>query len=144
MKYSPAGKPLATAAAPDLVANEIAVGPTGDLYVAWQNTGIAHFAEDRSKPAAALVPARLTATKKLVKVSYTLAGVACPAEIAATASLSGTGIAGKTAVQVAAGKTTVITIPLRKAASGPATFTIVLETNGRPTMQTRAVSLTTR
>ena len=105
---------------------------------------IVHFAEDRSKPAAALVPARLTAAHKVVKVAYALTGVACPAVLDATASLTGKGIAGKAVVKVAAGKTTTITIPLAKAASGPATFTIVLKTNGRPTTQTRAVSLTAR
>jgi sugar lactone lactonase YvrE len=144
VKYSPAGQILASASSPDLVANDIAVGPTGDLYVIHQNTGIVHFGEDRSKPAAALVPARLTAAKKVVKVKYTLTGVTCPAQIDATATLTGKGIAGKARVKVAAGKTTVITIPLRKAASGPATFTIVLKTNGRPTTQTRAVTLTAR
>jgi streptogramin lyase len=144
VKYSPAGKVLATASSPDLTANDIAVGPTGDLYVFHQNTGMVHFAEDRSKPAAALVPTRLTAAGRVVKVKYTLTGVACPAQIDATASLAGKGIAGKATVKVAAGKSTVISIPLAKAASGPAKFTIVLKTNGRPTTQTAAVSLTAR
>ena len=129
----------------DLLSTDLAVGPTGDLYVYDIYTpGLVHFAEDRSKPGAALVPARLTATKKVVKVKYTLTGVACPAQLDATASLAGKGIAGKAAVKVAAGKSTVITIPLAKAASGPAKFTIVLKTNGRPTTQTAAVSLTAR
>jgi sugar lactone lactonase YvrE len=64
VKYSPGGKKLATASVPDLLANDIAAGPTGDLYVVQQGAGIVHFAEDRSKPAAAAIPARLTATKK--------------------------------------------------------------------------------
>jgi sugar lactone lactonase YvrE len=144
VKYSPSGSVLATAASPDLVANDIAIGPKGDVYAIHQNTGITHFAEDRSKPAAAAVPARLVATKKVVKVAFALTGVACPAQIDATASLKGRGISGKATVQVAAGKTTVITIPLAKAASGPAMFTIVLKTNGRPTTQTRAVTLVAR
>jgi sugar lactone lactonase YvrE len=144
VKHSPSGKVLATAASPDLVANDIAVGPTGDLYVVQQAAGIVHFAEDRAKPASALVPARLTAAGKVVKVKYTLTGVACPTELDATVSLAGTGIAGKAAVKVAAGKATVLTIPLTKAASGPAKFTIVLKTNGRATTQTSAVSLVAR
>ena len=144
VKYSPAGKVLATATSGDLVANDIAVGPKGDLYVINQNGGIVHFAEDRAKPATALVPARLTAAGKVVKVKYTLTGVACPSQLDATASLAGNGIAGKATVKVAAGKTTLISIPLTKAASGPAKFTIVLKTNGRPTTQTAAVSLTAR
>jgi DNA-binding beta-propeller fold protein YncE len=142
VKLSPSGKMLATVAVPDLVAKDIAVGPTGDVYVLATSQGVLHFAEDRAKPATALVPARLTATKKVVKVKYTLTGVACPSELDATASLTGKGIAGKAAVKVAAGKATVLTIPLTKAASGPATFTVVLKTNGRTTTQKSAVSLT--
>ena len=144
VKYSPSGKVLATASVPDLLARDIAVAPHGDVYVIATGQGILHFAEDRAKPASALVPARLTATKKVVKVTYTLSGVACPDVVDATASLTGNGIAGKAAVKVAAGKATVLTIPLTKAASGPAKFTIVLKTNGRPTTQVAAVSLTAR
>jgi hypothetical protein len=144
-KFTPSGKLLGTVTSGDLLSTDLAVGPTGDLYVFDIHTrSLVHFAEDRSKPAAAQVPARLTATGKAVKVKYTLTGVACPAQLDATASLTGKGIAGKAAVKVAAGKSTVITIPLTKAASGPAKFTIVLKTNGRLTTQTSAVSLTAR
>jgi len=51
-------------------------------------------------------------------------------------------------VKLKAGKTTVIEIRLGKpalesaAASGPATFKIVLKTNGRPTTETRKVIVT--
>jgi hypothetical protein len=142
-KFTPSGKLLGTVTSGDLLSTDMAVGPTGDLYVFDIYThGLVHFAEDRSKPGAAAVPARLSATKKVVKVKYTLSGVACPAQLDATASLSGKGIAGKAAVKVAAGKTTVLTIPLTKTASGPATFTIVLKTNGRPTTQRSSVTLT--
>jgi DNA-binding beta-propeller fold protein YncE len=144
VKYSPSGKILATATSPDLVANDVAIGPKGDLYVIHQATAVVHFGENRARPATALVPARLTAARKVVKVKYTLTGVACPAQLDANASLTGKGIAGKATVKVAAGKSTVISIPLAKAASGPAKFTIVLKTNGRPTTQTAAVSLTAR
>jgi streptogramin lyase len=141
-KFTPSGKLLGTVTSGDLLSTDMAVGPTGDLYVFDIYTpGLVHFAEDRSKPGAAAVPARLTATKKVVKVKYTLTGVACPAQVDATASLTGKGIAGKAAVKVAAGKTTVIEIPLTKAASGPATFTIVLKTNGRTTTQTSKVTI---
>lgn len=119
VKYSPSGKQLAAAAVPDLIANDVAVGPTGDLYVIHQNTGIVHFAEDRSKPAAAAVAGVAVARKGagyVARVKYTLAGVACPAQVAATASLAGKGIVGKATVKVGAGKTTVIEIPLARGA----------------------------
>jgi len=148
VKYSPAGKPLATATSGDLIGQDVAVGPTGDLYVFDSgSSSVIHFAEDRSKPATAAVPGVLVATKGgsgyVVKVKYALTGVACPAQIDATASLAGKGIAGKAKVKVAAGKTTVIEIPLKAAAgtSASATFKIVLKTNGRTTTQTRAVKV---
>jgi len=84
----------------------------------------------------------------VARLKYTLTGVACPAQVDATASLAGKGIVGKATVKVAAGKTTVIEIPLAQAAlakvagtSAGATFTIVLKTNGRPTTQTGPVNL---
>jgi len=83
-KFSPAGKLLATAASADLIAEDIAVGPKGDVYVSDHEESIVHFTEDHSKPRTAAVP--------------------------------------KSA-----------------AASGPATFKIVLKTNGRPTTETRKV-----
>ena len=51
VKYSPAGKRLATATTTDLVAKDTAVSPKGDLYVI-QNSplSIVHFAEDKKKP----------------------------------------------------------------------------------------------
>jgi sugar lactone lactonase YvrE len=147
MLYSPAGKLLATATSGDMLATDIAVGPTGDLYLfdIYGPNSVVHFAEDRSKPQVATV-AGVTVAKKgaryVASVKYSLAGVACPAEVPATATLTGKGIAGKaTGLKLAAGKTTTIEIPLAKAASGPATFTIVLKTNGRPTTQSRELSL---
>jgi hypothetical protein len=60
----------------------------------------------------------------------------------------GKGVAGSAHVKVGAGKTTQIEIPLAKSAlakvagtTAAATFKIVLKTNGRPTTQTRAVSV---
>ena len=149
-KRSPTGKVLATAASPDLIAVDIAVGPRGDVYASDNGSrSIAHFAEDKSKPATANIPGRLTVAKgPVVKVPYTLSGVACPEEIGATATLSGKGIAGTAAgLKLKAGKKTVIEIKLAKgalksaAASGPATFKIVLKTNGRPTTETRSVTV---
>lgn len=152
VKYSPAGTILGTAASADLIAQDVAVGPTGDLYAYDSGTkSIVHFAEDRSKPQAASV-AGVGVTKKgaghVARLKYTLTGVACPAQVDATASLAGKGIVGKATVKVAAGKTTVIEIPLAQAAlakvagtSAGATFTIVLKTNGRPTTQTGPVNL---
>ncbi len=46
-------------------------------------------------------------------------------------------------MKVPAGKSTVLSIPV-KGASGKATFTIVLKTNGRPTTQVASVSVTAR
>ena len=56
-------------------------------------------------------------SKGVAKVRYAHTGVSCPAQIDATASLTGTSVSGKASVKVAAGKTTVISIPV-KAATG--------------------------
>ena len=48
----------------------------------------------------------------MAKLKYTLSGVACPAQVSATASLSGA-VNGKASVKVAAGKSTVLTIPVK-------------------------------
>ncbi len=151
-RFTPSGKLLGTVTAGDLLATDIAVGPTGDLYVFDINTrSVIHFAEDRSKPQAALVGGIAVAKKGagyVARVKYTLSTVACPAQVDATASLAGRGVSGKAAVKVAAGRTTVIEIPLAKAAlasvagtKAAATFKIVLKTNGRPTAQLRNVTL---
>lgn len=141
-KHAPSGKVLATAAVPDLISNDIAVSPKGDLYVFQQNTGVVHFAENRAKPATASVPGTIAVVKGKANVKFALPGVACPAQVAAVATLKGRGVSGKAAVKVAAGKTTVITMPV-KAPKGTtkATFTIVLKTNGRPTTQTKRVQV---
>lgn len=145
-KFSPSGKLLGSVTSGDLVATDVGVGPTGDLYVFDVNTrSVIHFAEDKSKPATAAVPGAIVVTKGVAKVKYTLSGVACPEQVDATASLTGKGIAGKTSVKLAAGKTTVISIPVKAAAgSKSATFKIVLKTNGRPTTQTRNVKVSVR
>ena len=145
-KYSPAGKLLATATSGDMVGTDIAIGPNGDLYIYDINTqSVVRFAENRAKPQPAAIPARLKVTKgakgPVVKVTFALTGVSCPAVIPATATLKGA-VSGKaTGLKLAAGKTNVIEIPVAKAASGKATFTIVLKTNGRPTTQVRAVTV---
>ena len=81
-------------------------------------------------------------------MKYKAAGIACPSEIDATASLTGIGgpLLGTGSVQVEAGKTTEIEIPLVDAVlrklmgkNVTATFKIVLETNGRKTTQTARV-----
>lgn len=140
MLYSPSGKLLATATSGDMLAKDIAVGPNGDLYAFEVYTKkVIRFSLDRSKPAAALVPGRINVSKGKATVKYTLAGVACPAQVSAVASLSGA-VNGKAAVKVAAGRSTVLSIPV-KGGSGKAQFTIVLKTNGRPTTQTASVSV---
>ncbi|MCZ7588311.1 MAG: NHL repeat-containing protein [Gaiella sp.] len=140
-KYSPSGKKLATAGLP-YVTNDLAVGPKGDVYAKIQNQGIVRLAEDRSKPRAALVAGRVPVTGGAAKVKYTLSGVACPAQVSGVASLSGA-VTGKAAVKVAAGKSTVLSIPAR-GSSGKAQFKIVLKTNGRPTTQVASVNATVR
>ena len=141
-KVSPAGKVLGTVTGDDLIAQDVAVGPKGDLYA--YDSGkhaIVRFAEDRSKPATAAVGG-VTVSGGKAKLKYTLSGVACPAQISGTASLSGS-VTGKATVKVAAGKSTVLTIPV-KGKSGTAQFKIVLKTNGRPTTQTASVNATVR
>src|SRR5262249_53114818 len=141
VKYSPSGKKLASTSLP-YVPRDIAVGPKGDVYALIQAAGVVHLAENRSTPGVALVPGSIAAAGGVAKVKFSLTGVACPAQVAATATLTGKGIAGKASANVAAGKTTVLSIPV-KAAKGKlaATFKIVLKTNGRPTTQVRAVTV---
>lgn len=137
-KYSPSGKKIASVALP-YVTNDLAVGPKGDVYAKIQNQGIVRMAEDRSKPTGATVAGKVSVAGGVAKVKYTLSGVACPAQVPAVASLSG-GVKGKASVQVAAGKTTVISIPVKGSASS-AHFKIVLKTNGRPTTQVATVNV---
>lgn len=146
-KYSPSGKRLATTGSitGGYVAKDTAVGPTGDVFVARQSAGILRLAEDKSKPATANIPGKLTAAGGSVKIAYTLSGVACPAEVGATATLTGAGISGKAAgLKLKAGAKNTITMKLSKAASGKATFRIVLKTSGRPTTEARSVTLVVR
>lgn len=142
-RVSPTGKVLGTATAADLIAQDVAVGPKGDLYA--YDSGkraVIRFAEARSKPQAALVGGSVTVTGGKAKVRYTLTGVSCPAQVSAVASLKGA-VNGKATVRVPAGKATVLSIPAR-GSSGKATFTIVLKTNGRPTTQVASVNATVR
>lgn len=146
-KYSPSGKKLATAASitGGYVAKDIGVAPKGELYVLLQNAGVIRLAEDKSKPATANIPGAIKVTGGTAKISYTLSGVACPAEVGATATLTGAGIAGKAAgLKLKAGAKNTITMKFSKAASGKATFKIVLKTNGRPTTETRSVTVSAK
>jgi sugar lactone lactonase YvrE len=145
-RLSPSGRLLGTASSPDLIAQDVAVGPRGDVYAFDGGThSIIHFAEDSSKPATANIPGSLTATKGVVRIAYTLSGIACPSVVAATATLAGSGISGKAAgLKLKAGARNTIAMKLSKAASGKATFRIVLKTNGRPMAETRTVTLTSR
>jgi hypothetical protein len=148
-KYSPTGRRLATASYPDLQAQDVAVAKSGDVYVTQLDGPIVHFAQDRSKPATAAIPARLTVSKgPVVRIAYALRGVSCPAEIGATATLTGPGISGTAAgLKLKAGKTNAIAMTLvarslkTAPASAKATFKITLESNGRPTVETRTVTV---
>ena len=141
--FSPQGKLLGTAASPDLIAQDVAAGPKGDLYAIDNATRIVRFAEDKSKPVTAGVPGTIAVVKGVAKVKFALPGVACPAQVAAVATLKGKGVSGKASVKVAAGKTTTITLPVKapRGKTTAATFTIVLKTNGRPTTQTKSVKV---
>jgi sugar lactone lactonase YvrE len=143
-KFSPKGRLLGTVSTGDVVPEDIAVGPKGDLYALGQ-TEVVRFAEDKAKPGTANVPATVKVSGGTAKISYTLSGVACPTEVGATATLTGPGIAGKAAgLKLKAGAKNTITMKLSKAASGKATFKIVLKTNGRPTTETKVVSVSAR
>ncbi len=90
MLYSPTGKLLATATSGDIVAKDVVVGPGGDVYVFDINTRkVVRFAADRAKPATASVGVNVAVANGVAKVKFTLGGVACPAQVAATASLKG-------------------------------------------------------
>jgi sugar lactone lactonase YvrE len=142
-QVSPTGKVLGTVTDGDLVAQDVAVGPKGDLYAYdGYKHAIVRFTPDKSKPASAAVGGNVVVAGGKAKVKYTLSGVACPAQVAATASLSGA-VNGKAAVKVASGKTTTLSIPAR-GSSGKAQFKIVLKTNGRPTTQVASVNVSVR
>lgn len=145
-RFSPSGRLLGTASSPDLIAQGVALGPRGDVYAYdGGTTSIIHFAEDKSKPATASIPGTLTAARRVVKIAYAVSGVACPSVVPATATLTGSGIAGKASgLKLHAGARNTISMRLTKAASGRATFRIVLQTNGRPTTETRGVNLTSK
>ena len=81
-----------------MIAQDIAVGRGGDVYAFdGSSRAMVRFAEDRSKPATANIPGTLTVAGGTAKIAYTLSGVACPAEVGATATLTGAGISGKAA-----------------------------------------------
>jgi secreted PhoX family phosphatase len=145
-KYSPSGRKLATASSPDLQANDIAIARNGDLYVTTNDAGIVHFAENRAKPATAAVPGKITVSKGKATIKYSAVGIACPAQVDAVATLYGKGVSGRAAVQVAAGRTTAISMPVKVPAgkTTPATFKIVLKTNGRTTTETRKVTVSAK
>ena len=143
VKYSPSGKVLATAASPDLVAKDVAVSPNGDLYVLENNGSVIRFAENKGKPGTANVPGTISIKGGKATVKYTASGFACPAQVDAIATLTGTGVSGKAAVNVAAGKATPISMSVKapRGKTTPANFTIVLKTNGRTTTETRRVQV---
>ena len=144
-KFSPSGKFLGSVTSGDLLATDIAIGPTGDLFVYDINSkAVIHFAADRKKPGTANVPKAIAVKGGKATVVYTGSGFACPAEVTATAKLKGPGVSGTATTKVAAGKKT----PIAMTVHGPAgktvkaTFTIVLKTNGRPTTETKSVQVT--
>lgn len=143
-KFSASGTVLTTIDSAGAIPQDIAVGAKGDVYLLGQGEVI-RFAEDTSKRATANVPGTIAVRAGVAKISYTLSGVACPAEVGATATLTGAGISGKAAgLKLKAGAKNTITMKLSKMASGKATFTIVLKTNGRPTTETKNVTVTSR
>jgi sugar lactone lactonase YvrE len=136
--FSPQGKLVGTASSPDLVAQDVAVGPKGDVYATHNNPhSVIHWAENKTKPATAGVPGTIAVKNGVAKVKFALPGVSCPAKVKAVATLKGKGVSGKASVEVAAGKVTVIEMKGTTAAI----FKIVLKTNGRPTTQTKRVQI---
>jgi DNA-binding beta-propeller fold protein YncE len=143
-KFSASGKILTTVDSAGAVPEDVAVGAKGDVYLLGQSEVI-RFAEDKAKPGTANVPGAITVAGGTAKIAYTLSGVACPAEVGATATVTGAGISGKVAgLKLKAGAKNTITMKFSKAASGKATFKIVLKTNGRPTTETKAVTVNAR
>lgn len=146
-KYSPSGRKLATAASitRGYIAKDIGVAPSGELYVLLQGAGVIRLAEDKAKPATASVPGAIKVSGGTAKIAYTLSGVACPAEVGAVATVTGPGISGKAAgLKLKVGAKNVITMKFSKAATGKATFKIVLKTNGRTTTEARSVTVSAR
>ena len=145
-RFTPGGRMLTTAASPDLIAQSIAVGRGGDVYAFdGSSRAMIRFAEDKSKPGTANIPGTISVKGGTAKIAYTLSGVACPAEVRATATMTGPGISGKAAgLKLKAGAKNTITMKFSKAASGKATFKIVLKTNGRPTTETKSVSVSSK
>jgi sugar lactone lactonase YvrE len=143
-KFSQKGKLLGTVSTGGAVPVDIAVGPKGDLYALGQSE-VLRFGEDKAKPGAANVPGTISVSGGQAKIAYTLSGVACPSEVGATATLTGPGISGKAAgLKLKAGAKNTISMKMAKAASGKATFKIVLSTNGRPTTETKSVTVKAR
>ena len=145
-KFSPGGKMLATASSPDLVAQDIAVGRGGDVYAFdGSSRAMIRFAKDKSKPGTANMPGTIAVAGGNAKIAYALSSVACPNEVGATATVSGAGISGKAAgLKLKAGAKNTIAMKFSKAGSGKATFKIVLKTNGRPTTETKSVSVSSK
>jgi sugar lactone lactonase YvrE len=151
VKYSPSGKLLGEVKPKtETIANDVAFGPNGDMYVSNGGSKVMRLTEDR-KPGAAAVPGRIAAKLDgkayVAKVAYAPTGIACPDTLGATATIAGKGIAGKASgLQLPIGKATAIDITLKGKAlttmqgrTVPATFTIVLQTNGRTTTETKKV-----
>ena len=141
-KYSPSGKQLTKATVP-YIANDIGFGPKGDLYATIQNGGVVHLAEEKSKPATANVPGTIAVKGGKASVKYVASGFACPAQVDATFTLKGAGVSGAGKGKVAAGKANTLAMTVHGPAGKtvPATFTIVLKTNGRATTEKRSVKV---
>jgi sugar lactone lactonase YvrE len=143
-RFSPSGKLLGSVTSGDLLSTDVAVGPTGDLYVFDVNTrSVFHFAEDKSKPGTANVPGKIAVNKGKATVKYVASGFACPAQVDAAFTLKGAGVAGAGKGKVVAGKANSLAMTVKGPAGKtvPATFTIVLKTNGRTTTEKKSVKV---
>jgi sugar lactone lactonase YvrE len=143
-KFTPSGKFLGSVTSGDLLSTDIAIGPTGDLFVYdIYSKAVIHFAADKKKPGAANVLKAIAVKGGKATIPYTASGFACPDQVTATATLKGSGVSGRTTTKVAAGKKTPIVMTVHGPAGKTvkATFTIVLKTNGRPTTERKSVNV---
>lgn len=95
-RFSPSGKFLGSVTSGDLLSTDVAIGPTGDLFVYdIYSKAVIHFAADSKKPGTANMPKAIAVKGGKATIAYTASGFACPAQVTATATLKGSGVSGR-------------------------------------------------